>query len=227
MLIFLSKEMSSSKMARLLKFQIAFPIRLPKSLIVQISSLYLEVSILIHICNFLLWERMQLMILTVEAKLLLLEEQHHSSILPFLLLKRQCQLLMKDGEVGLIQKSIVIMDFMLQLRVGIHKLLERWKEWLRMESQVSSFSWLIKEFSDWMMLLFIRLSKMQEIWEQYVLSMPKMVILLLKIKKNFWKKASLALKVITYLVHNPSRPKQFIESSQSLNMLTCLFTSFT
>lgn len=227
MLIFRNKEMFWFKMEKLLISQAVSLTKMLRLLIVQINFSFQEESILILICNFLLWGLMQWMISIQVVKLPLQEEQLPSLTSQFLLHNKQCQLLIKDGGGGQIQKSIVIMRFMPQLLVGTLKHLMKWEKWSKMESQVSNSLWHIKEFLVWMTFQCSKHLKQPEIWEPYASFMPKMVTLSLKINRNFLKKESQDHKGIISLDHNLFRHKLFIEWLLSLSTQTYQFILFT
>jgi hypothetical protein len=92
---------------------------------------------------------------------------------------------------------------------------------------VLSFSWLTKVLFLSKTSICSRLSKPQETWGLYVLFMHKTEISFQKIRKDFSKKESQALKVTISPDLNQFRPKLSTESSPSQSMQTYLFTSYT
>ena len=226
--ICLNMVMYLSRMEKLHKSLPVSPTKLPKSSTVQTNLSYQEVLTPIHTCNFLSWVLTQLTTSTQEAKQQSQAEPPRLLTSPFPLRPNPCQWLTKDGEDGPIQKSTATTLSMRPLPVGMTKLQDKWKEWLKsMALTVLSFSWLTKVLFLLKTSTCLKLSKPQETWVLYVSFMHKTEISFQKISKDFSKKESQALKATIYPDLNQFKPKLSTEWSPSQSMQTYLFTSYT
>lgn len=153
------------RMGRLLSWGKTLRAKTHKLLTVRINSSFQGVLILIHTCNFLLWEAMLSTISMLGPRQQSLEEQLHSSILPFPLRNKQCQSHTRDGGIGQIQKWTATMVCMQRSQAGTRKLLVKWDEWWKRGSVVSSSLWPTREFSAYKTQICSKHSRLPGTWE--------------------------------------------------------------